>query len=356
MAEVRFAGVTFSYPGFDTPALRELDLTVVHGEFLSVVGPSGSGKTTLLRLLSGVSTPTAGDILIGGRVITRVAPADRGVSTVPARPSLYAHMTVGQNIGFSMSISGVAASVVSARVVDIAGTLGLQRLLTRAPQSLSLPERQAVFLARALVRPSAVLVLDEPLAHLDRDDRQQARAQLARLRSSTDATILYVTQDFSEAMTLSDRIAVLDGGRLVELGPPLDVYHRPESLGAARFFGSPPMNTLDAVVTPDGARVGELLVPVRPGLDLAPGATVVLGIRAEAVHLLPRGAGLTVTGVEITGNTALVRGTLIGDPGGQSLVARCSMRDAPRIGDRITVDVLVDDHVQFFDPRNGRRL
>lgn len=356
MAEVRFAGVSFSYPGFGTPALRELDLTVEHGEFLAVVGPSGSGKSTLLRLLSGIDTPTDGEILIDGRVVNRVPPADRGVATVPARPSLYAHMTVGQNIGFSMNVAGVAASVVSARVVDVAGTLGLQRLLNRAPQSLSQPERQAVFLARALVRPSAVLVLDEPLAHLDRDDRLLARAQLARLRSGTDTTILYVTQDFSEAMTLADRVAVLDGGRLVELAPPLDVYHRPESLGAARFFGSPPMNTLDAVVTSEGARIGELLVPVPPEHDLPPDARVVVAMRAEAVHLLPRGATLAVTGAEITGNAALVRGTLVDDPGRQTLVVRCSMRETPRIGDRVTVDVLDDDQVLFFDPRSGRRL
>lgn len=353
---MRFAGVSFHYPGFGTPALRALDLTVPHGEFLTVVGPSGSGKTTLLRLLSGVDHPTDGEILIDGRVVNRVPPAERGVATVPARPSLYGHMTVGQNIGFSMNIAGVAASVVSARVVDVAGTLGLQRLLNRTPQSLSQPERQAVFLARALVRPSAVLVLDEPLAHLDRDDRQQARAQLARLRSSTDTTIVLVTQDFSEAMTLGDRIAVLDAGRLVELAAPLDVYHRPESLAAARFFGSPPMNTLDAVVTAEGARVGDLLVPVPVAHDLPAGAEVVVAMRAEAVHLLPRGATLAVNGVEITGNTALVRGTLLDDPRRQTLIVRCLMRETPRIGDRVTVDVLDDDQVLFFDPRSGRRL
>ncbi len=353
---MRFAGVSFSYPGFATPALRELDLTVRAGEFLSVVGPSGSGKTTLLRLLSGVDTPTGGEILIDGRVVNRVPPIERGVATVPARPSLYGHLTVGQNIGFSMSIAGVAASVVSARVVDVAGTLGLQRLLNRTPQSLSQPERQAVFLARALVRPSAVLVLDEPLAALDRDDRQQARAQLARLRTGTDTTVLHVTQDFNEAMTLGDRVAVLDGGRLVELGVPLDVYHRPETLSAARFFGSPPMNTLDAVVTPEGARVGDLLIPVPAALGLPVGAGVVVAMRAEAVHLLPRGATLAVTGAEITGNSASVRGTLVDDPRRQTLVVRCSMRDLPRTGDRVAVDVLDDDRVLFFDPRSGRRL
>ena len=353
---MRFAGVSFHYPGFSTPALRELDLTVRHGEFLSVVGPSGSGKTTLLRLLAGTDTPTSGEILIDDRLVNRIPPAERGVATVPAKPSLYGHMTVGQNIGFSMNIAGVAASVVSARVVDVAGTLGLQRLLNRTPQSLSQPERQAVFLARALVRPSAVLVLDEPLAHLDRDDRAQARAQLARLRSDTETTIVYVTQDFAEAMTLGDRIAVLDGGRLVELAPPLDVYHRPESLGAARFFGTPPMNTLNAVITPEGARVGELLVPVPPEHGLSPDDEIVVAMRAEAVHLLPRGATLTVTGAEITGNSALVRGTLLADPRRQTLVVRCPMRETPRIGDRITVDVLDDDQVLFFNPRSGRRL
>ncbi len=353
---MRFAGVSFTYPGFGAPALRELNLTVAHGEFLSIVGPSGSGKTTLLRLLAGIATPTAGDILIDERVVTSVPPADRGVATVPAQPSLYGHMTVEQNIGFPMSVAGVATSIVSARVVNIAGSLGLHRLLNRAPASLSLPERQAVILARALVRPTAVLVLDDPLAHLDVHDRQQTRAQLSRLHHDTGTTILYVTQDFAEAMTLSDRIAVLDEGRLIELAPPLEVYHRPRTLGAARFFGSPPMSTVQAVVTPEGARAGELLVPVRPELDLAPSDTVVLGLRAEAVHLLPRGAGLTVTGVEINGNTALVRGTLVGDPLRQTLVARCSMREAPRVGQRVSVDVLVDEHVQFYDPRSGRRL
>lgn len=355
VAQVVFSGVSFTYPGFATPVIRGLDLHIADGEFVSVLGPSGAGKSTLLRLLTGIEKPGNGRILIGGHDVTHLAAGERDVGSVSSNQALYAHLTVAQNIGFAMSIGSVPQSIIDARVADVVGALGLGRLSTRLPAGLTAPERQAVFLARALVRPVGVLVLDEPLKHLDHDDRRQARLQLSRLQRRTSTTTVYVTQDFTEAMTLSDRVAVVVEGQLCQLDEPLAVYDNPVSLPVARYFGDPPMNTLTAVRTDDGVLVGDLLIPLPGRLELSQGQSIVVGIRAEALHLLPRGARLRVIGIESTGTDAYVRGQLVNDPAAQQLVLRCPMRAAPRVGDTLHVDVLDDDRVLFFDPVTGRR-
>ncbi len=356
MAQVCFSAVSFTYPGFDAPSVIDLDLVVADGEFVSVLGESGSGKSTILRLLAGVETPTAGEILIGGENVTQYPPGLRDIATIASHHPLSPHLTVEENIGFSMSVAGLASSVITARVSAVVGVLGLQEFRKRYPRGLSRGERQTVFLARAMARGAGALILDEPLEGLDHEDRRYARLQLSKLQRQTQITTIYVTQDQSEAMTLSDRIAVIDRGRLQQVARPLDLYHYPASLGVAKFFGVPPMNTLTAVMTADGARVGDLLVPVPNRFGLHGGDSVVVGVRAEDLRLLPRGAAVQVSTVEHTGTDAFVHGHLVTDPDRQHVVVRCPARLAPRARDKVFVDVLDDENVLFFDPATGTRL
>ena len=356
MAQVFFSGVSYTYPGFDAPAIQDLDLLVGDGEFLSLLGPSGGGKSTLLRLLIGLAKPTAGEILLGGEIVTQLPPSSRDVATISPNYALYPHMTVEENIGFAMTTGGIATSIVNARVASVIGVLGLDYLRGRHPGRLSRGERQSVVLARAMAKSTGVLALDEPLSALDPDDRRQARQQLSALQRRTQTTIIYVTQDQTEAMTLSDRIAIIDRGRLHQVAKPLELYRDPASLAVAEFFGTPPMNTLTAVRAEDGVRAADLLVPLPSRIRLGPGEPVVVGVRAEEVHLLPRGAALRVTSIENTGTDAYVRGYLGDGVDRQQLVVRCPSRAAPRVGETVFVDVLDDQNVRFFDPATGLRL
>lgn len=333
------------------PSLSGLDLVVEDGEFVSLLGPSGSGKTTLGRVVVGLEQPSEGVVEVDDRDVTRLPPPDRGVHAIGSAHPLYGHMTVRQNIVFPLVNAHVPGPEIAARLLHVVGSLELERILDRYPKELGPGETQAVYLARAMLRPPAVLILDEPLGTLAEDDRRRARIQLGLMQRRTRTTTIYITHDQTEAMTLSTRIGILMDGRLQQLVDPMELYRHPVSLQVAQFFGSPAMNTLNVDVRDGQAVLGDLVVPLPDRLTGR--RSLVLGVRAEDVHLLPRGAALQVRFVDNTGHDAFVHGTLAG---GQRLVLRCAGRLAPRPRETVFVDVLTDDQLLFFDPVTGTRL
>lgn len=267
MAELRLAGVTMGYGG--APAVQDVSFDVRDGEVLSLLGPSGCGKTTLLRLVAGLERPDRGDLFIDGRRVNDVEPGSRDVAMVFQSYALYPHLTVFENIATPLRIRRVPRADVRRKVEEAAGRLGLSPLLDRRPRQLSGGERQRVAVARALVRRPRLFLFDEPLSNLDAQLRERARGELKALFRQLRATVLYVTHDQTEAMTLSDRVAVLNRGRLEQPAAPSELYARPASVFVAGFVGSPRMNLL-------------------PGSALSdPAATV--GVRPEDVRIVEEG-------------------------------------------------------------------
>ena len=263
MAELRFAGVRKDYGSIR--ALRGLDLDVADGELIVLVGPSGSGKSTALRAAAGLEDVTDGTIHIGGRDVTRVPPAGRNISMVFQSYALFPHLTVAENIGFGLRARGVARAEAAGRVESAAKVVGCGELLERRPFELSGGERQRVALARALVREPDVFLLDEPLSNLDAQLRVHMRAELKRLHQRLEATMIYVTHDQVEALTLGDRVAVLRDGELQQLGPPDEIYRRPANRFAAQFIGSPAMNFFPGLVDDGVFRAGPFEFSPVPG-------------------------------------------------------------------------------------------
>jgi multiple sugar transport system ATP-binding protein len=251
MAVVETRGVRKVFVG-QTPAIDGVDLATEEGEYLVLLGPSGSGKTTLLRMIAGLERPTEGDVLIGGRVVNDLPPRVRRIAMVFQSYALYPHKTVAQNISFPLAAGGMAKEKRPERIKWASSLLGIDHLLDRKPRQLSGGERQRVALARALVREPQVFLLDEPLSNLDAKLRASAREDLKEFQRQVGITTIYVTHDQVEAMGLGDRIAVLDKGRLQQLGTPHEIYHEPANTFVATFLGSPPMNLLEH----DGALVG----------------------------------------------------------------------------------------------------
>lgn len=321
-------------------ALHHLDLDVRDGELLVLLGPSGSGKTTVLRCIAGLEEPTAGDVVIGERVVTHTAPAERDVAMVFQNPALYPHLSVRDNIAFPLEMRGVASVQVTRRVLDAAAKLGLQQALDRLPAELSEGERQRAALGRAIVRGPQAFLLDEPLSRLDAKLRIQLRGELLALQRALAATMIYVTHDQTEAMTMGQRIAVLHEGRLRQIGTPEEVYQRPADVHVARFVGTPGMNVLHGRGrgTGDGGRVieaGSLTIPVE--LSTYEGE-LQLGIRPEYVGLcaVDKGVGnADVLVVEPLGSETLVHL----NAAGQALVARLAGFAEVRVGTRVGVKV-----------------
>ena len=285
MAEVRLKGVTKSYGA--VRALTDVTLDIADGEFAVFVGPSGCGKSTLLRSIAGLEGISSGTISIGGTDVTDVAPSERGVSMVFQSYALYPHMTVRENMDFGMKINGMSASDRSGRIAEAARILQLGDYLDRKPSQLSGGQRQRVAIGRAIVKEPKVFLFDEPLSNLDAKLRVQMRVELESLHSQLGATMIYVTHDQVEAMTMADKIVVLNGGRIEQVGTPMDLYHRPEGEFVAGFIGAPAMNFLDVgtvggAVTYGGTALGTLAA--------APGA-VRLGIRPEHLEIAAEGAG-----------------------------------------------------------------
>jgi ABC-type sugar transport system ATPase subunit len=323
-----------------TPAVDGIDLLTGEGEYLVLLGPSGCGKTTLLRLIAGLEHPTAGDVLIGGQVVTQLPPRARQIAMVFQSYALYPHKTVFANIAFPLAAAGVPRDERPGRVRSAASRLGIDHLLDRRPRQLSGGERQRVALARALVREPQVFLLDEPLSNLDAKLRSTAREDLKEFQQRVGITTIYVTHDQVEAMGLGDRIAVLNSGRIQQIGTPQEIYHHPANIFVATFVGSPPMNLL----TRDGIMLGfrpEEFLPVS-FVGERPGQTVF---------------DFAVTRVENLGSDRHVYGHLPDlDP---------EVRVIAKVPSTVTTPITVDDRVPFavdgknlryFDQRTGERV
>lgn len=322
-------------------ALHHLDLDVPDGELLVLLGPSGSGKSTVLRCIAGLEDPTTGDVVIGERNVTQLPPAERDVAMVFQTPALYPHLTVRENIAFPLEIRGVTRAQIARRVTEAAQRLGIQAVLDRAPDQLSEGERQRAALARAIVRGPQAFLLDEPLSRLDAKLRIELRGELLALHRALAATMIYVTHDQTEAMTMGQRIGVLHEGRLRQVGTPAEVYQKPADVYVARFIGTPGMNVL-----PGRARAGEggegrvveagsLTIPLE--LSTYDGE-LQLGVRPEFVGLcaVDKGVGnADVLVVEPLGSETLVHL----NAGGHPLVARLAGFADVRVGTRVGVKV-----------------
>ena len=316
----------------DVPALAGVELEAADGELLVVVGPSGCGKSTLLRCIAGLEAVDEGTIQIGGRDVTRLRPAARNVSMVFQSYALFPHLTVEENIGFGLVVREVPRREVRARVASAAELVGVSALLPRRPYQLSGGERQRVALARALVREPDAFLLDEPLSNLDAGTRVQMRTELKRLHRRVGATMLHVTHDQVEALTLGDRVAVMDAGRVRQVGSPDEIYRFPADRFVAAFVGTPAMNFL----APDAARA---FFPVPDDVEV--------GVRPEHVRLGGDGVRARVDLVEIAGSEAYV----YLDNG---LVARVAVEQRPEAGKELPITVREQD-AHVFDAATGAR-
>lgn len=307
MASIELENVRKSFGKVEIVA--GFNLTVENGAFVSLLGPSGCGKTTLLRMLAGLETPDAGTIRIDGEVVNHVAPADRNIAMVFQSYALYPHLTVAQNIAYPLRKRGVPKADRAARIAEIAAMLRLEPLLDRKPRELSGGQQQRVALGRALVREPRIFLLDEPLSNLDATLRTHMRGELVELHQRLGKTMVYVTHDQLEAMTMSTHIAVIDGGKLQQFGTPADIYRRPANHMVASFIGTPAMAFVDGVAaTIDG--VPSLSVAGRKiaVLDRLPAnGNVIVGLRAEDVRIGSAGIPAQVGLVEAVGHETIIK-------------------------------------------------
>ncbi|MDB5949295.1 MAG: transporter [Massilia sp.] len=357
MAELRLEGIRKSYG--DATILHGIDLAIRDGEFIVFVGPSGCGKSTLLRAICGLEDISGGDIFIGDVRINDVPPAQRGLAMVFQSYALYPHMTVYENMAFALKLAGKDKAQIEAAVQSAAQTLQIVPLLQRRPKELSGGQRQRVAIGRAIVRQPQVFLFDEPLSNLDASLRVQMRIELSKLHRTLATTMIYVTHDQVEAMTLADRIVVLNAGRIEQVGPPLELYHRPDNLFVAGFLGAPPMNFLAGQVSAAGtdgcaiALAGGARVAVPPAASLAVGDQVTVGIRPE--HLVADAAGgiaASVFAVERLGEATYLYAKV--EPSGEQIVARADQDRAWEIGQRVLFEAPLS-RVHVFD-RAGLRV
>ena len=350
MATVSLRDVRKSYAG--TEVIHGVSIDVADGEFIVIVGPSGCGKSTLLRMVAGLEAITAGTIEIAGRVVNDLEPRARDIAMVFQNYALYPHMSVFDNMAYGLKIAGIRGAELRARVEKAADMLELRPYLDRKPRALSGGQRQRVAMGRALVRGPAAFLLDEPLSNLDAKLRVQMRLQIKDLQRSVDTTTLYVTHDQVEAMTLADRLIVMNAGRAEQIDAPMAIYERPASVFVAGFIGSPQMNILPATVAEGGLTLaGGQAVPLAGPLPPA-GTAVLLGIRPE--HLAPAAAGLAIAvhAVETLGADAYAHGRAAGV--GEPVVVRLPGNAPPAAGSTLTVRP-EPGFAHLFDPETGRR-
>ena len=360
MATVEIRDVRKTYPGHTAEVIKGISADVADGEFLVMLGPSGCGKSTLLRMVAGLETITKGEISIGGRVVNGLEPKDRDIAMVFQNYALYPHMSVYDNIAYGLKIRGLPKPAIDRKVQEAAALLELAPFLDRKPRALSGGQRHLVAMGRAIVREPAVFLFDEPLSNLDAKLRTQMRVEIKRLQARLGVTSLYVTHDQVEAMTLADRLMVMNAGISEQVGTPMEVYRRPASIFVAGFIGSPAMNFLPGRIAAGGDAVelpgGEMLAYDGP-VGVA-GRAVTVGIRPE--HLTPApdapaGRALHVTAdlVEALGADTLVHGRLGGVD--EAILARLPGGATTRAGDRLLLAV-PPDALHLFDAETGKAI
>ena len=358
MASVRFEKAQRWYPGADVPAVPGIDLEIGDGEFMVLVGPSGCGKSTTLRMLAGLEEVNKGRIFIGDRDITGLPPKDRDIAMVFQNYALYPHMTVEDNMAFALKMAKVPAAERKERVLAAAKMLGLTEYLERKPKALSGGQRQRVAMGRAIVRSPQVFCMDEPLSNLDAKMRVHTRTDIAKLQQDLGTTTVYVTHDQVEAMTMGDRVAVMNLGELMQVDTPLRLYDHPDNLFVAGFIGSPQMNLMKAVAVEDKAKIGDYLVPVDPASQRKMKGKLTVGVRPEAWRVVSEGDGglpISVTVVEDLGADTFVYGTCKVEGTPSTVIVRVSERGSIHKGD--VIHVTTDPrNVHVFDTDSGARL
>lgn len=376
MAEVVLTNLSKEFKGArgePVRAVANLDLTVADGEFIVLVGPSGCGKSTTLRMIAGLEEVSEGQVAIGGRDVTQAHPKDRDIAMVFQNYALYPHMTVFENMAFGLKLRKVPKQEIQSRVQTVATTLGLEACLERRPAALSGGQQQRVALGRAIVHEPKVFLFDEPLSNLDAKMRVQMRAEISRLHRRLGATMIYVTHDQVEAMTMGDRIVVMNDGVIDHVAPPSEIYSHPRSRFVAEFIGSPPMNFLDGTIrSHEGQPCFEtslmaegtvtLKLPERfeaPLKELVE-RKVVLGVRPEHVHALDANDNPGIGGALVPAIVDVVEPMgaetfLYLVTGTQSLVARVTGNTTIRVGDQVSLGADLN-HAHFFDVESGLAL
>ena len=359
MAQVHLRGVRKSYDKLEV--IHGVDIEIADGEFIVIVGPSGCGKSTLLRMVAGLERITGGTIAIGDRVVNELEPKDRDIAMVFQNYALYPHMTVFQNMAFSMKLAGAPREAMEQEVQKAAKILGLEQLLHRFPRQLSGGQRQRVAMGRAIVREPAVFLFDEPLSNLDAKLRVQMRLEIKRLQRELGVTSIYVTHDQVEAMTLADRLIVMNAGVADQIGTPMDVYERPASVFVAGFIGSPAMNFLAGKVV-EGSRSIELagtgavrvVLPIGLATTAAGGTPVAVGIRPE--HLHPAADGPLEFEIELA--EPLGADTLLHGRFGEArevVTVRQGGHILARPGEKLRFKA-DPGHLHLFDSQTGKRI
>jgi ABC-type sugar transport system ATPase subunit len=358
MATVSLTGLRKSYGQVEV--VHGVDLAIADREFIALVGPSGCGKSTILRMIAGLEDITAGDIRIDGMVVNERDPKDRDIAMVFQDYALYPHMSVYENMAFSLQYRGVERAAIRKRVEEVAAILEIGHLLARKPRQLSGGQRQRVAMGRAIVRNPKVFLFDEPLSNLDAKLRVQMRTELKKLRERVQTTTVYVTHDQVEAMTLADRIVILDHGVIQQVGAPEEVYETPRTAFVAGFIGAPPMNLLQGRIEmrPEGPAAvigGGIALPLEPGPGVAAGREAIAGVRPEHLTWVEDGGPATISGkaevVEPLGADTLVMLEIAG----KELQVRLPPKKVRKAGDAVRLSVAAEN-VHLFDPATGVRL
>ncbi len=355
MARVELKQVKKSYGSVEV--IKGIDLDIQHGEFCVFVGPSGCGKSTLLRMISGLEPISGGDVVIGDEVVNDIAAADRGLAMVFQSYALYPHMSVRQNLSFGLENIGTSKSEISEKVGQVSAMLQIDKLLDRKPKDLSGGQRQRVAIGRAVVREPRVFLFDEPLSNLDAELRVDMRGEITALHRRLGNTMIYVTHDQVEAMTMADKIAVLRLGELEQFGRPLDLYNQPCNVFVAGFIGSPKMNFLKGKVDADRGSVtlvtGEVMAIPTEGFSHQSGEEVTVGIRPNSVSLSEDGpVKIEVRSVEQLGGESYVYGSL---KDGTQVTVHLSGQISAQVGQTLGIDLDLSN-VHLFDSNSGLTL
>ena len=349
MSFLELKKVTKVYPN-GTKAINETSLNIEHGEFMVFVGPSGCGKSTLLRMIAGLEDITEGEIDLDGKTINKIDPSDRDIAMVFQNYALYPHMNVYKNLSYGLKNRGESKEKIDNKVNEVAELLEIKEYLQRKPAQLSGGQRQRVAMGRAIVRNPKVFLFDEPLSNLDAKLRGQVRIEIKKLQQSMNVTSVFVTHDQVEAMTLGDRLAVINEGVIEQIGTPIEVYEEPESKFVAEFIGSPQMNFINGTIKNNYFESKDLKLKIDLNID---NANVNLGFRAEDLEIKEDGEiSLNIDIIEKLGSDSIIYGS---NKNGESICYKESGNTKLAIGENINISINVDN-IHIFDEKIGKRL